>query len=156
MKNEGKKFEEDFINSFTDDIFTYRLRDSAGAWNNGNKARFTSKNGCDFIIFNTIKGELLLLELKSFKGKSCSFSNVKAHQIQFLTEESKKEGVRGLFILNFRDLEETYILEAEDVNKLYLADKKSISLAFCRKNGQLLPQKLKRIRYEYNVDILIQ
>lgn len=158
-KSEGKKFEQDFIDSFPFDIWTLRLKDSAGAWNGatGNSSiRFTSHQPCDFLVFSYHNNTLLMLELKSFKGKSIPFTNIKGHQIQSLTEKSKLEGVRGLFILNFRDLGKTYALDAEWVDELYRKGKKSISLAYVEKHGELIEQKLKKVRYTYNIDKLIK
>ncbi|MFT8347349.1 Holliday junction resolvase RecU [Clostridium saccharoperbutylacetonicum] len=157
-QNPGKLFEQDFIDSFPMfDIFTFRLRDSASAWGEGaSKLRFTSSNPCDFLVFSHYNNTLLMLELKSFKGKSIPFTNIKSHQIQALTEKSKLEGVRGLFILNFRDLAETYALDAKLVDELYREGKKSIPLAYMKKHGELIEQKLKKVRYTYNIDKLIK
>lgn len=125
LKNEGKVFEEDFINSFPTDVFTYRLRDSAGAWGDGKdgvndsntkdtkKSRFTPTNICDFIVHNHIRGETIFLELKSTLQKSMSFSNLKKHQIKGLNEAGKYQGVKSYFIFNFRTLNETYAINAE-------------------------------------------
>lgn len=156
-QNPGKLFEQDFIDSFPFDIFTFRLRDSASAWGEGaSKLRFTSNNPCDFLVFSYHNNTLLMLELKSFKGKSIPFTNIKGHQIQALTEKSKLEGVRGLFILNFRDLNETYALDAKWVDELYREGKKSIPLAYVRQHGELIEQKLKKVRYTYNIDKIIK
>lgn len=156
-QNPGKLFEQDFIDSFSFDIFTFRLRDSTSAWGEGaSKLRFTSNNPCDFLVFSHYNNTLLMLELKSFKGKSIPFTNIKSHQIQALTEKSKLEGVRGLFILNFRDLNETYAIDAEYIDKLYIEGKKSVPLAYVREHGELIEQKLKKVRYTYNIDKLIK
>lgn len=84
-KNPGKTFEEDFISSFPIDMFTYKLRDSAGAWEGvakgKGKIRFTPSNVCDFVAHNYYKGETLLMELKSTQAKSMSFTNLKKNQV---------------------------------------------------------------------------
>ena len=46
MKNEGKKFEEDFKKSVPKNLFYYRFIDGTSAWDGGN-ARFQAKNICD-------------------------------------------------------------------------------------------------------------
>lgn len=50
MKNEGKKFEDDFIKSINQDkVFVKRLNDNAAGWSGGSNTRFSSNNECDFI-----------------------------------------------------------------------------------------------------------
>lgn len=151
----GKKFEEDFSKSVPKDWFCYRLKDSAGSWANTSLSRFTPKNSCDFFIFT---GKILYgIECKSFKGKSMPYSNIKDNQIKDLLEMSVDPPVnaRGIFILNFRDINETYCLNAFMVNALMQSGKrKSISLDEARANGILIPQKLKRVRYKYDLSVL--
>ena len=105
MENKGKVFEREFISSFRNDVFYYRLKDSSSSWGNDKnnmKSRFTSKNICDFIVYSySNQGRLFLLELKSIQGKSCPFENLKLHQINSLYVESKKTGVEAYFIFNF-------------------------------------------------------
>ena len=71
--NPGKKFENDFQKSINkEEVFIHRLKDGAtrtGA--NGEMIRLKNKNLCDFILFKGNK--LVLVELKSFLGKSMSF-----------------------------------------------------------------------------------
>jgi len=162
VKNCGKTFEEDFAKSFKD-IFIYRLRDNAGAWNesvirnNGkNGIRFTTTNICDFIAYSNKSNKLLLLELKSFKGKSCPFTNFKKHQIEGLYIEGKKEGVEAYAILNFRDLNETFGVRAELIYEFYeKGERKSFSYEFCKEQGVLIVGRLKRTRWEYDVEELL-
>lgn len=159
MKNQGKIFEEDFANSFPENIFIYRLRDTSSSWqndNNNSKSRFTVKNICDFIAFSNINKKILLLELKSFKGSSCPFSNVKTHQIESLYVESKKEGINAYFILNFRDKSETFAVKAEKIYKFYRnSERKSFDYNWCSENGIFIDSRLKRTRFAYSIDKLL-
>ena len=161
MKNYGKLFEEDFARSFPKEVFIYRLRDSAGAWNSqgiGDKGiRFTTTNICDFIAYSGKANKLLLLELKSFKGKSCPFTNLKWHQIKSLYTEGKKDKVEAYFILNFRDFNnETYAVKSEHIYEFYeKGERKSFSHDWCKSNGVLIKGKLKRTRWEYDVEELL-
>lgn len=151
--NEGKRFEEDFIKSFPLDVFTYRLRDSAGAWGGDNKnTRFTASNICDFICHNHHKGETIFMELKSTKQKSLPFSNMKNNQIIGLYNASKYKGIKAYFIINFRVVEETYAIEAIKVKEfIETSDRKSIPIQWCVENGEKIEQKKKISRYSYNL-----
>lgn len=145
MKNEGKLFENDFAKSFKD-IFILRLKDSASGWNNGNMSRFTVNNPCDFISINIYNNKVLLLELKSFNGKSCPFSNFKKHQIDELNEYALKfDHTQCYFILNFRELDVTYAVRATDIYKIYIdkEGRKSVSIKFCEENGIKIKQEKK-------------
>jgi len=160
LKNAGKIFEDDFANSFNNNVFIYRLRDTSSSWQGTgegqSKSRFTVKNVCDFIAYSFITNKLLLLELKSFKGKSCPFSNLKAHQIKGLFEYGKKDGVYSYFILNFRDLNETYALKIDLIYNYWIESKtKSFPISWCRENGILIPQKLKKVHYKFDVEVIL-
>lgn len=160
MKKKGKIFEEDFANSFPQNIFIYRLRDTSSSWqndnNNDSKSRFTAKNICDFIAFSNINKKILLLELKSFKGSSCPFSNVKTHQIESLYVESQKEGVDAYFIFNFRDISKTFAIKAEKISQFYKkSERKSFDYNWCSENGIFIDSRLKRTRFAYSIDKLL-
>lgn len=160
MKNAGKIFESDFVKSFRKEVFIYRVRDNTGAWSGNNVGnnvvRFTSQNMCDFIAYSNKSNKLLLLELKSFKGKSCPLVNIKEHQIKMMYIEGQKAGVQAYFILNFRDLNETYAVKADRIYDFYKqSDRKSFDYAWCKENGIFIVGKLKRTRYEYVVESLL-
>lgn len=153
-QNEGKKFEEDIQNSIPENWWCYRLKDSSGSWSKTDKSRFTPKNMCDFIIFNTEKGYNYGIECKSFKGKSMPYGNlndVKGKKLDALCDMSSKKNCCGGFILNFRDLNETYWIEAVVLNAIKEnSDRKSLSLGEVELYGKYIPQKLKRVRYSYD------
>ena len=148
MKNEGKRFEEDFIKSLHPETWRLRLQD-AGGWSNGNNTRFTISNPCDFIVHDGIT--LYMLELKSHKGKSIPFSCMKQAEGLFL--HCGHDNVIPGFILNFRDLEETYFLKADFV-WLFMQEsgRKSIDIKTCRESGTLITQNKVRVRYRYNFE----
>ena len=148
----GKKFEEDFSKSVPKHWFHYRLKDSASSWANTSLSRFTPKNSCDFFLFTG--SSMYGIECKSFKGKSIPYSNIKDNQLKDLLSMSVDPPInaQGLFILNFRDLNETYSINAFMVNALIeQGHRKSISIDEARHIGVLIPQKLKRVRYSYDL-----
>lgn len=159
-KSDGKKFEEDFEKSIPKDWFYYRLKDCPNAWpgkegNDKRNIRFTPKNMCDFLVFTGRNN--YGVECKSFLGKSMPYGNIKDHQLEGLLEMSITGPLnsQGIFILNFRDLNETYAINAFMVNALIeQGHRKSISIDEARTVGVLVPQKLKRVRYSYDLTAL--
>ena len=158
--NAGKKFENDFKNSVnTDEIFLHRFKDGTTGTVNGQMIRFKNKNLCDFLLFKD--GQLVLVELKSFLGKSMSFSNIKStvdEQQTFLYNlrlEAKKNNVKAYMILNFRDLSETYAVDIHNFDEFYkITNKKSISIDEVRQLGKQLFQQKKRTNYRYEINSL--
>lgn len=151
-KNEGKKFEDDFKKSVPEEWFYYRFKDSAGTWQSvkeESKTRFTARNICDCMIYN--QKDLFLLELKSHKGKSLPLSCIRSNQLEGLLKAQSK-GVKCYFIVNFRDLEETYIIDAASVDCFINSKtRKSIPVDYFRKSGDKIEQTKKRVRYTYNI-----
>ena len=158
--NAGKRFENEFKNSVnTDEIFLHRFKDGTTGTVNGQMIRFKNKNLCDFLLFKD--GQLVLVELKSFLGKSMSFSNIKStvdEQQTFLYNlrlEAKKNNVKVYMILNFRDLSETYAIDIHNFDEFYrMTSKKSISIDEARQLGKQLFQQKKRTSYKYEIDSL--
>jgi len=158
--NAGKKFENDFKNSVdTDKIFLHRFKDGTTGTVNGQMIRFKNKNLCDFLLFKD--GQLVLVELKSFLGKSMSFSNIKSNVneqqaiVYNLRLEAKKNNVKVYMILNFRDLSETYAIDIHNFDEFYrMTSKKSISIDEARQLGKQLFQQKKRTSYKYEIDSL--
>lgn len=110
-------------------------------------------NPCDYIIYK--HPFVYLWELKSHKGKSIPFSAIREQQLCKLTV-IKQKGVSCGFIFNFRDLNETYWVEAKKIKGIMEeGERKSISVEWCRTEGIKIEQRLKRTRYWYNVTELL-
>ena len=158
--NAGKKFENDFKNSIdTNEIFLHRFKDGTTGTVNGQMVRFKNKNLCDFLLFKD--GLLVLVELKSFLGKSMPFTNIKDtvdEQQTFLYNlrlEAKKNNVKAYMILNFRDLSETYAIDIHNFDEFYkITNKKSINIDEVRQLGKQLFQQKKRTNYRYEISDL--
>jgi len=149
--NEGKSFEKDFIGSVPDTWFKYRLNDSASSWQGGENARFTPSNIADFIVYN---GNLWLLELKSHKGKSIPLSCIRPKQLEGLVKATTKS-VKAGFIVNFRDVNETYFVYADNLDYFVkMETRKSIPLSWVKEYGILIPQVKKRIRFNYILEFM--
>ena len=152
--NEGKKFEEDFKKSMDKyNIWNYRLRDSSGSWSNSNGSRFTPKNICDYIAYNN--GGLYLLELKSHKGSSLPYTAISDYQLKGLSNIDYP-GIKAYFIINMRDKEKTYAIEAQKIKKyIETSERKSIPISFMDDEGVEIKGIKKRSRYEYDVGKLL-
>ena len=152
--NEGKKFEEDFKKSMDKyNIWNYRLRDSSGSWSNSNGTRFTPKNICDYIAYNN--GGLYLLELKSHKGTSLPYTAISDYQLKGLSNIDYP-GIKAYFIINMRDKEKTYAIEAQKIKKyIETSERKSIPISFMDDEGVEIKGIKKRSRYEYDVGKLL-
>ena len=166
--NEGKKFEKDIKESFENQgIWLLRLSDSSLSWQHEKTSRFTVNNPCDFLAYN--KPYLFALECKSTKYRSLSFTidpkenaMIKAHQINSLVNFSLVDGIYAGFILNFRNEDDvskgvTYWLSIKDFSDfINETDKKSINrLDVVQHNGIIIDQKLKRTRFTYDIQKLI-
>jgi len=68
-----------------------------------------------------------------------------------------QDGVSTGFLLNYRDLEETYWVEAGKIQVLKeKGEIKSLSVEWCRSEGIRIDQSLKRTRYYYDIPRLLR
>lgn len=134
MKNSGKIFEEDVRLSIPSYCFFHRLKDPPQSFSKKKgDLRFSWKNPCDVMIFDTKKRLFYALELKSTKNGSMSFEDINIeekqpkkmihkHQIESLLEFSKYENIKSGFIFNFRNedngTQNTYYQEINDFIKM--------------------------------------
>lgn len=153
-KDAGKLFEEDIKKSIPEDFYIERYKDDT--------ARFSGvSNPADFRLY---KYPLtFLLECKSHKGKSLPLAKIRNNQIKGMYKASKYMGIYAGFLINFRDLEETYYVPVKNVvDKYYIVEndeviginpdeRKSIPVDWCRKYGVRINQQKKRVRYAYDL-----
>lgn len=96
---------------------------------------------------------LFLVELKTHKGKSIPIAKIRPNQIQGMEKATQYEGVYGGFLINFRELEETYYITVQDVIQFtQTEERKSIPVEWCRDHGVKIGQKKKRVRYSYDLE----
>lgn len=151
-KNPGKCFENDFKVSVPDDAYYLRLND-AGGWSNAENTRFTPSNVCDCIIYDRFN--MFMIEFKSHRGKSIPFSCIREKQLQGLAK-AREKGVIAGFIINFRDLAETYFIYVEDVHFIMSKEeRKSIPIDYVRTVGIKVGQEKKRTRCRYDVKSML-
>ena len=169
--NVGKKFEDQFRKSIPDYCLLIRLPDPPQSFTQREDTKFSKKNPCDFIMFDTKNKDLYCIELKTTKSKSISFEKlddlsssnrmIHKHQILGLQKFSEFEYVTGCFILNFRDeknnMERTYFQDIKDFLKMYKdIDKHSFNeLDLLTHNAIKINGERKRINYKWNIDELL-
>lgn len=150
-QNEGKKFEDDFKKSVPQEYWIYRFRDGTGNFGGtkNENVRFQASNICDFEVVTD--KYVFLLELKSYKGASISFEGIRDNQIKQMSEIDH-EKIKAYFILNFREKEKTFAVEAKKL-KEYIenADRGSIPIQWCIDNGIKIDGEKKRTRFRYNL-----
>ncbi|TPF19340.1 hypothetical protein CBE79_04975 [Priestia megaterium] len=128
-----------------------------------------SQNNYDSFVFR--KGHLFTLELKSTKQKSISFSPkiVKPHQIKYLKEASKYEGIIAGFLMQFREPNnKTYFIEINDYityketaegkrENTYKSkiNKSSIPIAICEEIGTELINIKLDVNFRYYIKKLL-
>lgn len=161
--NVGKQFEQQIKDSIPEGVFYYRLKDAASSFGqDSTQTRFSLTNPFDFFMYKY--PHLYAIENKSTATKSLSFAsdkktkgkNIKFNQITELKHAHDKGLVAG-FLFNFREVNETYFMFITDFLKCTEQGKKSINVQDVRNyNGFLVPQKLKKVKYNYDITALIE
>lgn len=155
----GKDFEKDFFNSFPKEFEVERVRDSEGyrKKKDGTFVRMSGLlNSCDFTAYKF--PFFYKIECKSTQNKtSLPFSMLKPYQVDKLNQSCKYKGIVAGFVFNFRELDETYFIEADKIYDYYHnADRKSFPIDWVRQNGVLLPSKVVRTRIRYDLTNMIK
>lgn len=165
-QNIGKKFENNFKASMPDDVFYYRLKDSAQSFYQSNNLRFSSKNPCDAFLYKYPM--FVAIELKNVASTSISFERNKTekgvihfHQIEALRKFASYKGIVAGFVLNFRHKDGTeicYFLHIKNFDKMIEnINKKSFNEKDLLKNNPIVIENIKkRTNYTYNVSKFLQ
>lgn len=171
-KNAGKEFENQWKESFSKTPYLFVRLVDANKWVNSEESRFTPQNPYD--SFQHTIPFAFTLELKSTNGTGFSFNPkkpyekpktkktlmIKPNQVKELLKTSEKEGVISGLILNFRPRKlknkttenATYFIHIKDFVKFAEEnDKSSINEEDCKHIGLLIEQKIKKVKYTYNI-----
>ena len=142
-KNMGKVFEKEFKDSVPADCFLERYKDDTSGF-------YGVSNPADFRLYKF--PVLILLELKTHKGKSLPLAKIRPAQLSGMLKAVNYLGVYGGYLVNFRDLEETYFLSVGFVENFVKAgERKSIPVEFFRDHGIRIPSEKKRTLYRYDL-----
>lgn len=143
-KDKGKQFEEDIKASFPSEFYVERYKDDTSGF-------YGVTNPADYRIYKS--PNLFLFELKSHKGKSLPFSCIRDNQVKGMLKAVRHIGIFAGFIINFRDLEETYYIPVAMYESYRVsANRKSIPVEWCREHGDKIEQTKKRTRYSYDLE----
>ena len=142
-KDEGKKFEQDIKASIPLDFYTERYKDDTAGF-------YGVSNPADYRLYKY--PYTFLIELKTHKGKSIPIDRIRPNQIQGMYKAVEHKGIYAGFIINFRELEETYYIAVQDmVTFINSKERKSIPVDWCRETGVRIEQQKKRVRYTYDL-----
>ena len=142
-KGIGKIFEEEVKKSFPPDFYVERYKDDTAGF-------YGVSNPADYRLYKY--PYTFLLELKTHKGKSIPIDKIRPNQIQGMYTAVQHKGIYGGFIINFRELEETYYITVQDmVAFINSTERKSIPVEWCRDNGVRIQQEKKITRYTYDL-----
>lgn len=159
MRNKGYVLQDNIKKSCDkQDILFYRFKDSPFSFANSEKTKFTTNNICDCMVF--LVNKLLFVELKSTKGKSFSFTEHSLRQLNDINKiihnknGYKRFNVYGCFIIEFRELEETYFIEVQNIIK-YLEENntKTINIKKYKERGKYIKVDQEILRKNYRYDI---
>lgn len=170
MSNVGKRFEQQVKKSCPPYLLMIRLNDPPQSFNN--TAKFSIKNPCDYIEFDSKHRILVPMEYKTTKLKSMSFEDVNSdeeqnrmihkHQIVGLTKFSKYDNVAAGFLFCFRDeendMQRCYWQNVVDFNNMVRQiNKKSFNeLDLLAKGNPIkVSGEKKRVNYIWDIDGLL-
>lgn len=155
MKNNGKRFEDNFRDSIGGEIFFYRFRDGTSNWSRGEGTRFQQTNMCDCEMFDGSR--LFLLELKSVVGKSLPFANIKEHQVRELYNASCYKNIRAGFLIEFSSLNRVFYISAKKL-KEYMENsgRKSIPLSYLESKGLEIEVTKLKVNVRLNIEKFIK
>lgn len=150
--NLGKRFEQNFKKSVSEDIYYYRFKDGTANFNGARNenVRFQAKNMCDILLYDM--PVLFFLELKHHKGSSIPFSAIRKNQIDELFDASFYNGVCAGFIVYFGDKEKCYFADACKI-KVFVdrSERKSIPISWFEKEGIEIEVKQLKVNHSFNV-----
>ena len=150
----GKRFENNFKKSVPSDIFFYRFKDGSSAWGGNDKVRFQSSNICDCELFDG--NRLYLLELKSIKGKSIPFGNIRENQLKELSEAQKFKNIIAGIVIEFNELERAFFIDIKNVIEfMKTSDRKSIPLDYLEIEGIEIEVTKKKVNCNFNIRKLL-
>lgn len=168
-RNYGKEFEQSFKESLrhTDRFFYERRKDGTASWQSNrcprcktvipSKTRFQAPNICDSSIFDNKAGLMYYFELKSHAGKSIPFKAIRTNQIKEISKASRGDRTFGYMVFNMRDVESTYMVPIElVVEYIALSSRKSFPISWMEENGVRLGQRLKKVKYDYEIDYFLE
>lgn len=142
-KKIGNKFQEDFEESIPENLYYTRYKDSPTQYKKVHNEGDYLVNAGKFIC---------IVENKTTKGKSLPLGNIGMEQVWKMLCATCKLNTFGGFLINFRDLDETYFVFVTDFLYWYLnRTSQSIPIEWVKNNGYRVSQKIRIKRFRYGV-----
>lgn len=92
------------------------------------------------------------MELKTHTGASLPLSCIRKNQIEGMSKINHVR-IKAVFIINFRDKEKTYSVDAEKLKSyIEISNRKSILLSFLEEKGIEIIGTKKKVRYKYDLE----
>ena len=139
MESLGKKFEKrfetDWVRCFPTS-YLKRLYDQVSGY------KTVSRNECDYISY--VNGKLYLIELKTVKGNTFPFSNLR--QYDLLLKQAGKEGIVPCVIIWFYDRDTVLFVPVTVCRDMISEGKKSIRFDDFAKNESIISIPSTKIR----------
>ena len=166
-KNTGKLFEEEVQTSCSEQkIWYFRVRDVNLPPDLRTRVR-VPENPYDSLIYKD--GYLFPTEMKSTKGKSLPFKNIKEHQIESLiASNTYDDKIIPGFLINFSDEERSFFLHIDDFIKYRECAEQgekecegrkvngsSISLDYCEGVATEITGVKKKVKHRWYINKLI-
>lgn len=153
--NTGKRFEQNFRISVPEGIYFFRFRDNSSSWGGNNAVRFTYSNICDCMLYDG--NYLYLLELKSTKGSSLPFTNIRKNQLEELLKASKYKNIVAGFIINFSTKDRCFFLSIDNaIEFINTTSRKSFPIDYLELHGIEIEVIKKKVNSTYNVNKFIE
>jgi recombination protein U len=153
--NNGKRLESNFKKSVPSNIFYYRFKDGSSAWGGNDKVRFQTSNICDCMLYNGLK--LYLIELKSVKGKSLPFTNIRTNQIEELSKAHEFYNIHAGLVIEFSDLNRAFFIDVKTVEEFIAkGDRKSLPIDYVATNGIEIDVVTKKVNNVFNIEKMIE
>ena len=97
-----------------------------------------------------------MLELKSTKGKSLPYSNIREHQINDLLWCDTFNNIISGLVIEFSNYNECYFIEISHFKEFKESNnRKSLPIDFCKKKGIKIDVEKLKVNKKYNIEKFI-
>jgi recombination protein U len=106
------------------------------------------------MLYNGSK--LYLLELKSVKGKSLPFTNIRTNQIEELSKAHEFYNIYAGLVIEFSELNRAFFIDIKTVEEfISKGDRKSLPIDYIATNGIEIDVVKKKINSLFNIEKLL-
>lgn len=125
----GKKFEEDLKKSLPSDAFVHRIKTRNSQYKGDNEI-------ADFLVYRY--PHLFIFEAKTTEEKRLPFDMLRPNQIIGIRESLQFKGVRGGFVVQFRDPYSHWFIPSTVIDEYLVKGAKSIPIRDCYERDDII------------------